>query len=99
MTRDEVTQVVREVLSEERRIQKDALDVVALKAVSAILTAFGMNDDDRIEMRADFRYLRHWRRAAESMQRGWWIAITALLVSGVASAIYLGLKTIFGKGV
>lgn len=98
MTREEVAAVVRQVLDEEHRLYKVAEDNLVMKTVAGILTAFGINEDDKAEIRADLIYLRQWRRTAEHVRRGWWLAATALLVSGIASALYLGLRALFVKG-
>jgi hypothetical protein len=98
MTDDEITAIVKRVLEEEKQIHAQAFDNIALRTVASILTAFGMNDDDRSEIREDFAYLRRWRKTAEQVQRGWWIAFMAVLVSGIASAFYLGVRAMLGKG-
>lgn len=95
MTRDEMAAVVRDVLREERR--QSATDPAVLKTVTGILTAFGINDDERFEIRKDFAYVRRWRQTAEHLQRGYWLAIVGLFVSGMASMAYVGIKTILGK--
>jgi hypothetical protein len=96
MTREEISLIVREVLAEERETQSVQQDAVVLKVVSAILTGFGINDDDRKEIREDFIYLRRWRQTSQQVQRGSWIAIMGVLISGLAGALILGIKALLG---
>jgi len=88
--KDEISAVVREAIKVQLHAE---LDTIVLKTVSSILTTFGMNDDDRADMRDDFAYLRRWRKTSENISRGGWIAIMTVLVSGFASAIWLAAKT------
>lgn len=87
--REEIVRVVRDTIRDELRTE---LDAVMLKTVASLLTTFGMNDDDKQEIRDDFAYLRRWRKTSENISRGGWIAIMTVLVSGIASAIWLGVK-------
>ena len=67
MTRMQVVDVraiVVETLAEQQRIGRDDIDAMALKAVATTLTSFGMDEDDRKELRADFQHLRRWRRGS-----------------------------------
>ena len=89
--REQIADAVREALATE-------LDHVMLKTVSGILTAFGMNEDERHEIRADFAYLRRWRKTSETVSRGGWVAISTVIVSGMASAVWLGIKAAFSLG-
>ena len=99
MTRDEVTLVIKEVLAEEHEKQSQAAtqDAAVLNVVSAILTSFGINEDDRKDIRADFIYLRSLRQTSQHIQRGGWIALMAVFVSGIAGVVFLGFKAFLSK--
>lgn len=93
LTEDDITRIVRAVLDAEAERRGDTLDDVVMKAVATILTSFGVEDDDRKEIRADFEHLRKWRKSVEQAQSiTMRVAITAI-VSGVAGAVWLGIKT------
>lgn len=94
LSKIEIADVVREVLREQEQRVIAANDQATLKVVSGILTAFGINEDDRLEIREDFAYLRRWRKTSEAVSRGGWIAVATILVSGMASAVWIGIKAI-----
>ncbi len=95
MTEDEIRRVVADVLAEQHR--KHGTDEVVLKTIAAILTSFGINDDERHEMRADFQHLRRWRKSAEQVQGFAWRAAIGVLVTGFMGAFWLGFKVMAGK--
>jgi hypothetical protein len=40
-------------------------DEVVLRTIQTILTSFGIEEEDRAGLRADFQHLRRWRRSVE----------------------------------
>ena len=103
MTPEEVRSVVSAVLEEEGLRNNAAagnvvlVDAVVLKAVAAILTSFGIEDDDRKELRADFDHLRKWRKSVEQAQSiTFKVALTAI-IGGLVGALWLGFKAGLGK--
>jgi hypothetical protein len=100
MTREEIAEVVKQVLLEERATQTAIQDVDVLKVVAAILTGFGINEDDRKEIREDFIYLRRWRKTSQQIERSGWIALMGVFITGIAAALVLGIKALLGaKGI
>jgi hypothetical protein len=97
VTAAEIREIVRQVMAEERRENAANLDLTMMKTVSAILTSFGIEDDERVEIRQDFQYLRRWRKTAERVTNTGVIAIVTIVVGGVASATWLGIKALMGK--
>lgn len=97
MDRVEVKTVVAEVLAEQKRLHNDQVDEVVLRTIATILTSFGIEEDDRIEMRADFIHLRKWRRASEQASGITFKVIVTVVVTGLLGAFWLGFKTIIGK--
>jgi sulfur carrier protein ThiS len=97
MRPDEIKEIVKQVMAEDRRENAANLDLTMMKTVSAILTSFGIEDEERAEIRQDFRYLRRWRRTAERVTNTGVIAIVTVVVGGVASATWLGVKALIGK--
>lgn len=94
---EDVKNVVAEVLAEQKRLHNEQADEVVLRTIATILTSFGIEEDDRNELRADFQHLRKWRKSAEQVQSLTIKAIITVLVGGIAGAFWLGIKTILAK--
>ena len=75
--------VVAETLAEQQRLRHDDIDDVVLKTVATILTSFGIEEEDRRELRADFQHLRRWRKSVEQAQSYTFKAVITVIVSGV----------------
>lgn len=93
----DVKAVVAATLAEQQRLHSDDIDVVVLKTISTILTSFGIEEEDRRELRADFSHLRRWRKSVESAQTVTFRVIITTLATGFVAAIWLGFKTVLGK--
>lgn len=59
--------------------------------------SFGIEDDDRKELRADFQHLRRWRKSVEQAQSYTFKAVITVLATGLMGAIWLGVKVVLGK--
>lgn len=97
MQEHDVKRVVAEVLAEQHRLHNNEADTVVLKTIATILTSFGIEEEDRVELRADFQHLRRWRKSSEQITRAGWRAIVTVLVTGICGAIWLGVKAMLGK--
>lgn len=97
MNEVEVKGIVAAVLAEQKRLHNNDADEVVLKTIATILTSFGIEEEDRVELRADFQHLRRWRRSYEQVERIGWGAAVAVLVTGGLGALWLGIKTMLGK--
>lgn len=97
MQEADVKRVVAEVLAEQKRLHNSEADEVVLKTIATILTSFGIEEEDRAEMRADFQHLRKWRKSAEQVQSLTIKAVVTVLITGAAGALWLGIKTMLGK--
>lgn len=95
--KDLAKSVVVEVLAEQKRLHNNDADEVVLRTISTILTSFGIEDEDRVELRADFQHLRRWRKASEQVESAGWKAIVMVLVTGACGLIWLGIQAKFGK--
>lgn len=93
MTPEEVKSVIHEVLAE----QNSDHDQVVLKTIAAILTSFGIEEEDRKEIRADFIHLRKWRKSVEQAQSYTFKAVITVIATGIVGAVWLGIKTALGK--
>jgi len=97
VTEGEIRNVVKQVLIEERQSNASNHDEIVLKTISAILTSFGMDDEDRKEIRADFIHLRRWRKSVERVETVGWTAAITCIVTGILGALWLGFKALLGK--
>ncbi len=97
MTQDDIKRVVSEVLAEQATTRQEFLDDAMLKTVAAILTTFGIEDDDRVELKADFSHLRRWRKSVEQAQSYTFKAIITVIATGFVGAVWLGIKSALGK--
>lgn len=101
MTHDEITTIARAaaeaVLAEQRRQRTDQADEVVIKTVATILTSFGIEEEDRKELRADFSFLRRLRTSSDQIQRAGIVTSVTIILGGVLSIIWLGVKTLLGR--
>ena len=96
MTAEEIKEVIRDVLAEQRQ-NEPGIDAVAYKTIATLLTSFGIDDEDRIELKADFAHLRRWRKSVEQAQSYTFKAVITVIVGGFLGALWLGFKTMVGK--
>jgi aspartate/tyrosine/aromatic aminotransferase len=97
MSEADIRAIVAETLAEQQRLQYSNIDTAVQRAVAAILTSFGMEEEDRKELRADLQHLRRWRRSVEQAQSYTFKAVITVLVTGVVGAAWLGFKAMLGK--
>src|ERR1700694_1516134 len=97
MREDEVRSIVSEVLAEQQRLHNNDIDAVILRTIATILTSFGIEEEDRKELRADFQHLRRWRRSVEQAQSYTFKAVITVIVTGFVGAVWLGIKVMLGK--
>ncbi len=86
----DVRAIVVETLAEQQRLRHDDIDAMVLKAVATILTSFGIEEEDRKELRADFQHLRRWQSYTFK-------AVITVIVTGFVGAVWLGIKATLGK--
>jgi hypothetical protein len=97
MRKDEIRTVVAETLAEQQRLHHNDIDAVVMKTIATILTSFGIEEEDRRELRADFQHLRRWRKSVEQAQSYTFKAVITIIVTGFVGAVWLGLKIMLGK--
>ena len=93
----EIRAIVAETLAEQHKLQQDSIDAIVLKAVASVLASFGIEDDDRKEVRADFQHLRRWRKSVEQAQSYTFKAVITVIATGLMGAVWLGVKVVLGK--
>ena len=94
---DHIREVVAETIAEQQRLHHEDIDAVVLKAVVAILTSFGVEDDDRRELRADLQHLRRWRKSVEQAQSYTFKAVITIVVTAFFGVVGLGIKALLSK--
>lgn len=97
MPDDEIRAIVAETLAEQHKLQQDSIDAIVLKAVASVLASFGIEDDDRKEVRADFQHLRRWRKSVEQAQSYTFKAVITVIATGLMGAVWLGVKVVLSK--
>ncbi|WP_456624305.1 MULTISPECIES: hypothetical protein [unclassified Bradyrhizobium] len=97
MPDDEIRAIVAETLAEHHRLQQESIDTIVLKAVATVLASFGIEDDDRKELRADFQHLRRWRKSVEQAQSYTFKAVITVIATGLMGAVWLGVKVVLAK--
>ena len=97
MREEDVRAVVAETLAEQQRSHANDIDAVVLKTIATILTSFGIEEEDRRELRADFQHLRRWRKSVEQAQSYTFKAVITIIVTGFVGAVWLGIKVMLGK--
>jgi len=97
MHETEIRAIVVETLAEQQRLRCDDIDAVVLKTIATILTSFGIEEEDRQELRADFQHLRRWRKSVEQAQSYTFKAVITVIVTGFVGAVWLGIKATLGK--
>jgi restriction endonuclease Mrr len=93
MTNDEIKAIIHEVLSEQSQDE----DKVVIKTISAILSSFGIDDEDRKEIKADFTHLRKWRKSVEQAESYTFKAVITVIATGFVGAVWMGIKAALGK--
>ncbi|PPQ20810.1 hypothetical protein CV770_03370 [Bradyrhizobium sp. AC87j1] len=94
---EEIRAIVAETLAEQHRVQQESVDAIVLKAVASVLASFGIEGDDRKELRADFQHLRRWRKSVEQAQSYTFKAVITVIATGLMGAVWLGVKVVLGK--
>lgn len=97
MTDLEIQAIVRATLDAEHERNTQRVDDLVIKTISTILTSFGIDEDDRKEVRLDFQHLRRWRKSVERVETVGWGAAITVIVSGLLGALWLGIKALIGK--
>jgi hypothetical protein len=97
MTPDEIKGVVQDVLAEQKLLHPQDIDEVVLKTIATILTSFGIEEEDRKEIRADFVHLRKWRKSVEQAQSYTFKAVITVIATGFVGAVWMGIKAALGK--
>src|SRR3974377_397872 len=97
MRDEDIRTVVAETLAEQQRLHYEEIDALVLRTIATILTSFGIEEEDRKELRADFQHLRRWRKSVEQAQSYTFKAVITVIVACFVGAVWLGIKVMLGK--
>ena len=97
ISEDTIRAVVAETLSEQQRLHPSDIDAVVDRAITTVLASFGVEEEDRRELRADLQHLRRWRKSVEQAQGFTFKAVITVIVAGFLGAVWLGIKAMLGK--
>jgi hypothetical protein len=97
MTEDDIRRVVIQTMDAERSRSTEHIDQTVIQTISAILTSFGIEEDERKELKADFAHLRKWRKSVETVERVGWTAAVTVIITGILGALWLGVKVLLAK--
>lgn len=75
-----------------REIARDA----ACHAVNRTLLTYGIDPEAPTEFQKDMAHLREWRKRMEKIEEKSWLTLTALVVVGGLTLIWLGVKSKIG---
>jgi hypothetical protein len=82
-------------------VSEDRIHQIAQEAAKAtvkeIFDSFGIEQDDRREIKADFSHLRRWRRSVEQAQSYSFKVVVTVIATGFIGAVWLGFKAMVGK--
>jgi hypothetical protein len=94
---DAIRAIVVETLCEQQKLHHGDIDAVVDRAIAAVLVSFGIEEDDRRELRADLQHLRRWRKSVEQAQTYTFKAAITVIVAGFLGAVWLGVKVMLDK--
>jgi len=97
MNEADIKIIVAETLAEQQRLQYNGIDAAVQRAVATVLTSFGIEEEDRKELRADLQHLRRWRKSVEQAQSYTFKAVITVIVSGLVGAAWLGFKVMVSR--
>ena len=94
---EDIRAVVAETLAEQEWLHRDENDAIVSRTIVTILNSFGIEEEDRREIRADFEHLRRWRKSVEQAQSYIFKAVITMIVTGFVGAIWVGVKVVLGR--
>ena len=86
-----------EVLAEQQRPHHRDTDDAVRRTIADILFSFGIEEEDRRELRADFQHLRRRRKIVEQAQIYTFKVLITMICTGLVGAMWLGIKALLDK--
>ncbi len=73
-------------------LARDEISRIVEEAVEKTLERLGIDTEDPIAMQRDFSHVRAWRESTEAIKRNSFKAVVTILITGIAGALWLGIK-------
>lgn len=77
---------------------REELRELMQETVCETLTHLGIDTRNPIEFQADMRALREWRLLMKSARKSAILTLLGILITGLGTAVWVGLKTFIKKG-
>lgn len=77
---------------------REELRELMQQTVCETLTRLGIDVRNPIELQADMRALREWRLLMKAIRKSAIVSLLGLLVTGLGTATWIGIKSFFKKG-
>lgn len=74
-------------------MSREELESLIKQTVDETLTSIGLDHKNPIELQRDFQALREWRQAMQDVRKKTIITLIGILVTGLAAAVWIGLKS------
>lgn len=84
----------------EKQLQNltpDEARALIREAVRETFLMLGVKVDDPIEVQKDFQHLREWRSTTDSIKSKGMLTLVGIAVSGLAAALWMGMRELFSK--
>lgn len=78
-------------------IYRDQTRELISESVKQTLIQLGISSSNPIEMQADMKHLRDWRKSVESIRTKGMLTIVGIAVSGTLAALLIGIKQLLDK--
>ena len=96
MERDEIKRIVDEVFDEKRVMRADDVTDVVREAVHETLLTLGVDAAQPLAVQQDMHFVRELRAASEKIQSRGLLVLVGILVTGLAGAVWIGIKSSLG---
>ena len=73
-------------------LDHDDISKIVEETVDKVLERLGIDTSNPIAMQRDFSHVRAWRESTEVIKRKGFLAIVGVIVTGIAGALWLGIR-------
>jgi len=93
----EVVTTAAKEAAHEATLGDQEIHTLVKQTVQQTLMQLGVNSENPIEMQKDFQHLREWRNSMQSIKQKGVLTLTAISISGIIAAFWIGFKELVGK--
>lgn len=95
-SREEVRQIVAEVLLEQQTMTRADVKEVVREAVTETMLTLGIDASQPITVQQDMHFIRELRSASEKVRSRGLLALVGILVAAALGALWVGIKASLG---